>query len=222
MSTDKNVEIERRFLVDVAKWEAFKRKAKANSFEILRINQGYLTQIGSDVTARIRTIKYDMLEGINAEFTVKGPRTGTCTQTEFNSPYDYSKAEEILKMLTRKISKVRYEFSYAGKIWIVDEFLDVNSPLVVAEIELTSEKSKFRKPLFATVEITAISALSNASLAETPLLAMATYYRLMLDTVLSGSEVDGLRWQINWNSYGQTNTCSCGTVSKCVEGVTSC
>jgi CYTH domain-containing protein len=221
MSTDNNVEIERRFLVDIPKWEAFKRKAKANSFEILRINQGYLTQVGSDVTARIRTIKYDIIEGVNAEFTVKGPRTGTCTQTEFNSPYDYVKAEAILKMLTRKISKVRYEFSYVGKIWSVDEFLDGNRPLVVAEIELTSEKSKFRKPLFATVEITSISSLSNAALAELPISAFESHYRSLLESVLNGStEIDELRWLINWNSYRHT---SCGTTgTNKLVGVTSC
>jgi adenylate cyclase len=66
------------------------------------------------------------------------------------------------------IEKYRYEYYYEGKKWEVDEFMGMNSGLIVAEIELESEEEKFAKPDWIGKELTESVRYRNSELAKTP------------------------------------------------------
>jgi CYTH domain-containing protein len=57
---------------------------------------------------------------------------------------------------------------FGGKVWEVDEFLDENEGLIVAEIELSSEDAEFEKPLWVAEEVTGIEKYYNSNLSSHP------------------------------------------------------
>ena len=70
--------------------------------------------------------------------------------------------------VTGVIVKRRYELKFGGKKWEIDEFLDDNEGLVLAEIELGSEEEEFEKPSWLGEEVSADGRYQNSSLAAEP------------------------------------------------------
>ena len=63
----------------------------------------------------------------------------------------------------------RYLLKYGPGEWIVDCFQGENHPLILAEVEMNSEKDFIEVPNWCVKEITGVRDLSNASLANSPL-----------------------------------------------------
>lgn len=146
-------EIERKFLVTGTTWK------KHLTGEHYR--QGYLaTESSNSVRVRHTTQK--------AWLTIKGRGTGI-TRQEFEYEIPLIDAIEILPLCNNIIiEKIRYKMTFAGNVWEIDEFLGDNAGLVVAEIELVSEKQEFEKPTWAGNEVTHDSRYLNVNLSRHP------------------------------------------------------
>ena len=150
------LEIERRFLVKNEDWK---------SLVILSENfkQGYLNSNIEDWAVRVRII-----DNQKSFLTLKSSLTGLINN-EFEYQIPIQDALELLNLSKYKISKTRYHLKFAGGNWCVDSFNDLNSPLIIAEIELESPLEKVTVPSWCELEITGKRSLSNASLAKTPI-----------------------------------------------------
>jgi CYTH domain-containing protein len=147
------IEIERKYLVKNDTWRA---GAKGR-----RMVQGYLSR-DPHRTVRVR------ISGEQAWMTVKGPTTGM-SREEVEFPLDLGLAQELLGMsLDEPIDKTRYDISFAGMLWEVDEFHGANAGLIVAEIELPHEDHAFEKPDWLGEEVTSERRYSNSKLSKRP------------------------------------------------------
>jgi len=129
----KNIECELRFLVKGKKWK--------EGLKGMQIEQRYIS-LDPDRTVRVR------IYGNKSFLTVKGRRENDMN-TEFEWPINLDHAKEMFQnpglFLGSPVKKIRYTkpercFEWKGKNlnWSIDEFLDDNYPLQLAEIELNN------------------------------------------------------------------------------------
>jgi len=114
-------------------------------------------------TVRIR------VSGDKAFITIKGRKTGVAAP-EFEYAIPVADAEAMLSLLpmVARIRKMRHEIIHKGRKWEVDEFLDENIGLVVAELELESEDEIPALPEWVGAEVTADHRYANSTLALKP------------------------------------------------------
>lgn len=147
-----HLEIERKFLVNGEAWR---------SPNPILYRQGYLAH-GGGHSIRVR------LGGGKAFLTIKAGKRGISRQ-EFEYPISLTDADALLLLAEGVIiEKRRHLVEYAGNTWEVDEFLGVNAPLVVAEIELASEAQAFGCPAWLGRDVSADPRYSNAALSALP------------------------------------------------------
>ena len=150
------IEIERKFLV---KSEEFKGVA----FKKTRITQGFLST-NPKRTVRVR------IKGDYGYLTIKGKsnQSGT-SRFEWEKEIPVIEAQELLKLCKKGIiDKIRYEIKVDEFIYEVDEFLDKNQGLIIAEIELNNEHEIFRKPDWLDEEVTGENKYYNSQLSKVP------------------------------------------------------
>lgn len=149
------VEIERKFLLKNDSW-------KKNVRCSVRIRQGYLAPL-SKSSIRVR------IEGDKANVNIKSATLGV-SRMEYEYPIPQHDAEEMLNSLcqTPQINKVRHEVFHCGHVWEIDEFLDENEGLVVAEVELNSEEEMFVKPEWLAEEVSEDPRYYNVNLIKHP------------------------------------------------------
>ncbi len=137
---DMYTEIERKFLLLHDDW-----RHEATS---CLLHQGYIYST-TQCLVRIRIADED------AFLTVKGPKDGI-RRVEFEYPIPLKDAEELLEHMARKptIQKRRHKVHVGEHVWEIDEFLDDNAGLILAEIELKHEDEVFHKPSWVGVEVT--------------------------------------------------------------------
>jgi adenylate cyclase len=146
-------EIERKFLVDTARW----RPAGTG----VAYRQGYLSSHRERVV-RVR------LEGEAGKLTIKGTNTGV-SRLEFEYDVPREDAELLLALCERPlIEKVRHTEEHGGKTWEIDVFSGDNEGLIIAEIELSSEAEAFTAPPWATEEVSHDPRYYNANLIKAP------------------------------------------------------
>lgn len=147
-------EIERKFLVT------------SNDFKIgaegVLYRQGYITNLPQKVV-RVR------IAGNEGFLTIKGGNKGI-TRTEFEYSIPLEEAKLLLDQFCegKLIEKYRYRIPYKGFIWEVDEFLGDNEGLLMAEIELPEENSRFELPSWIGKEVSDDLRYYNANLLNTP------------------------------------------------------
>ena len=150
------IEIERKFLVLN---QDYKKEAYANN----EIVQGYINT-NPERTVRIR------IKGDKGFITIKGVGSETgMSRFEWEKEIDINEARQLLKLcLKGVISKVRYEVKVGHHIFEVDEFLEDNYGLLIAEIELKSENEIFEKPNWLGEEVTNDDKYYNAYISQRP------------------------------------------------------
>jgi adenylate cyclase len=147
------MEIERRFLVQGDAWRTLGVPCE--------YHQGYLS-VEPERVVRVRVV------GEQAWLTLKAKVTDV-SRYEFEYAIPKEDALTILgTMCPMQVIKQRTRVEFAGQIWEIDEFSGVNSGLVLAEIELTSEEEAFEIPDWIGQEITQDGRFSNAYLAHHP------------------------------------------------------
>ena len=150
------MEIERKFLLHEAVWEA-------GNFPSAAIRQGYFSR-GEDYSLRVR------IQDKRGLLTIKGKPDGIVRQ-EFEYEISLADAEELLRQFCqgRIIEKTRYYIPWQGNTWEVDQYYGPNQGLITAEIELADENSDFSKPDWLGPEVSHDPRYSNQALASKPM-----------------------------------------------------
>jgi CYTH domain-containing protein len=134
------MEIERKFLVNESLW------AQLNKPTPKRIQQAYLSN-DSNCTVRVRT------KGTKGFLTIKGKSVGI-SRSEYEYEIPLEEAEKMIAEFCAKVlSKDRYEIQFGKHVWEVDVFHGKLAPLIVAEIELSSEDEIFDLPDWVGKEV---------------------------------------------------------------------
>jgi CYTH domain-containing protein len=149
------LEIERRFLVAGEQWREHVQWSR-------HLMQGYLAGGADGLTLRVRS------DGLGAAWlTLKLPAEGIARhEFEYNIPA--LDAEALLELSEARVRKERFGLDLPGGDWVLDVFGAENAPLVIAEVELSSEQAAVAIPAWCRCEITGIGAFSNAALAQRP------------------------------------------------------
>lgn len=147
-------EIERKFLLRDDTWRA------GASGTVYR--QGYLNS-AKERTVRVRTV------GDKAFLTIKGITVGA-TRAEYEYPIPFDDCNAMLDTLAEKplIEKKRYKIRRGDLVWEIDEFFGDNKGLIVAEVELQSERQVFDKPAWLGDEVSGDPRYFNSNLIKHP------------------------------------------------------
>ncbi|HLV63739.1 CYTH domain-containing protein [Galbibacter sp.] len=150
------IEIERKFLVTS---DAYKKQAITKT----NIAQGYLSK-HPERNVRIR------IKGERAYITIKGASNSSGTSRfEWEKEIELEEGQSLLSLCERPIiAKYRYEVKSGNHLFEVDEFLDDNQGLVIAEVELTHEDETFVKPNWLGKEVTGDPRYYNSQLSNIP------------------------------------------------------
>lgn len=148
-------EIERKFLVNLKKLDL----SKTTNWTV-NIQQGYLSEV-VEKTIRIR------IEDEKGFITIKGKTTGV-SRDEFEYEIPYDDAKQMMKLCDKTIIKKRTTIKFNQRYWTIDVFEGENEGLVVAELELKSEKEKFALPPWVTEEVSSDDRYYNVSLIRNP------------------------------------------------------
>ncbi len=150
------IEIERKYLVKNLEFKSFSREVKT-------ITQGYIND-DPNKSVRIRLIEN------NAYITIKGkPLNDGLSRYEWEKKISLDEGLDLLKLCKDQlISKKRYYINFKEFIIEVDEFLDKNKGLYIAEIELNSLNQKLRLPTWIGEEVTGINKYYNLNLISRP------------------------------------------------------
>ena len=161
----KNLEIERKFLVV---GEDYKQLAISR----YTITQGYLCK-EPDRTVRVR-IKTSQNGQGKAFLTIKSkPNNMGFSRFEWEKEIDVADAKQLIQMCPNPIEKTRWlvpaevekiSNDSASAVWEVDEFHGRLEGLVIAELELETEKQTFCKPSFVGEEVTGDPKYYNANM----------------------------------------------------------
>ena len=141
-NNNKHIEIERKFLVLN---DSYKEKSFSHSF----IRQGYLCS-NSERTVRVR------MRDDRAYLTIKGPTPeGGLPCYEFEKEITLEESKQLILLCEPgSIDKVRWLVKSGKHTFEVDEFLDDNKGLVMAEVELSSVNENVIIPDFIGEEVT--------------------------------------------------------------------
>ena len=149
-----NIEIEKKYLVKEIPWDI--------KTQYLDIKQGYI-QIKKNKIVRIRKQNDEYVMGFKKvindlsryELEIK------VTEEEGLNLFDKFCIGSI-------IIKRRYLINYENMVWEVDQFGGENKGLIIAEVELKSEKQNFNKPAWVGDEISRVSKYLNMNLVKSP------------------------------------------------------
>ncbi len=150
------IEIERKFLVKSDKY-------RSDAFKVQLLSQAYLNN-NPDKSVRIRVVDN---EGF---ITIKGPSNdGGLSRFEWEKKIPIDEAVELMKLCgDQLILKKRYFVKHNKIILEVDEFLNNNKGLVVAEVELKTTSQKIVLPDWIAEEVTGVNKYYNLSLISHP------------------------------------------------------
>jgi len=150
------IEIERKFLVTSSQFIT-------DAFRSSRIVQGYLNSNPAR-TVRIR------IKGDKGYLTIKGVGNESgLSRFEWEKEIPVEDAERLLILCeTGIIDKIRHEVKFKNHIIEVDVFAGANEGLIIAEIELQSEKETVEKPAWLGLEVTNDEKYYNAYLSKNP------------------------------------------------------
>jgi adenylate cyclase len=146
-------EIERKFLVASDDWRERARIGKS-------FRQAIIFSEGN------RTVRIRAIDRKKARLTLKIGINGL-SRHEFEYDVPMKDAEELLALANgRMISKTRYEVKHARHVWEIDVYGGELEGLVVAEVEMKSEKESPELPDWLGREVTGDIRYSNQALAE--------------------------------------------------------
>ena len=149
------IEIERKFLLMSDAWRSDVSRSK-------ELHQGYLA--GSE-SASVRVRVEDEAANINIKSATIG-----IERLEFEYTIPLDEARVMLAELCggRSVRKIRHYVHVGSHTWEIDEFLDLNRDLIVAEIELTNAEEWFERPSWLGDEVSSDVRYYNVNLIEHP------------------------------------------------------
>lgn len=155
-----NHERERRFLV------AERSVLTGTTWHLLE--QAYVWSMNG-YAVRVRRELEPMLDGtyapVRASLTAKGPRFGD-EREEYEMEVGDDYAASIIEQSEMVLRKRRH-LLVDDQVWEIDEFLDANDGLIIAELEGSNIRN-VKKPHWASREITSDTEYNNDELAKNP------------------------------------------------------
>jgi adenylate cyclase len=150
------IEIERKFLVKSDEY-------RSDAFKVQLLSQAYLNN-NPEKSVRVRIVDN---EGF---ITIKGPSyDGGLSRFEWEKKILIDEAVNLMKLCgDQLILKKRYFVKHNKIILEVDEFLNNNKGLVVAEVELKTANQKIVLPDWIAEEVTGVNKYYNLSLVNNP------------------------------------------------------
>jgi adenylate cyclase len=147
------IEIERKFLVRGEGWRSLVRERRL-------LVQGYLAR--APVAVRVRR------NGERASLSLK-EATAAIVRREFEYEIPLADAEALFTLcLEPPLRKQRYWVPVGAVTFEIDEFLDENAGLVIAEIELSTADADFPRPAWLGREVSEDPRFFNVELARRP------------------------------------------------------
>jgi len=126
----------------------------------------------------------DLIEAISEDsigtMTAKGPAAGG-TRYEAERELDPLVAGEIVRRADHVVTKVRYSVWLGEDGWIIDQFLNGNAPLLMAEVERGGPVVDLAIPTFCVTEVSEDDRFRNEYLAHQPYGTWADAHRRELD-----------------------------------------
>jgi CYTH domain-containing protein len=115
------------------------------------------------------------VSGDHGFLPVKG-KTLDLARPEYEYAIPLADAEAMLDSLCALplVEKVRHTVTYAGATWEIDEFLNDNQGLIVAEVELESPEQAIELPPWIGQEVSLDPQYLNVNLAKHPFSRCAT------------------------------------------------
>ena len=148
-----NIEIERKFLVN---------NIPANISKTVIIKQYYIF-VNEKIVQRLRFFNDE-----KAILSFK-ERNSSLSKYEFEYAISFKDAEKLVSFFDVPcISKKRHYIELNSLKWEVDEFLDKNKGLIIAEVELDKPNQKIKIPKWANSEVSKDEKYSNFNLALHP------------------------------------------------------
>ena len=145
-------EIERKFLVSGNEWRKRAGRGKA-------IRQAYLA-LTNKISLRVRIVGKT-----KAFLTIKSAQSGI-TRSEFEYPIPVKDAQSLMNSRVGRLIRKRRHVVKAGKArFEVDVFDGDHRGLVIAELELVSARTRFKRPGWLGKEVTREKRYYNANLA---------------------------------------------------------
>lgn len=147
-------EIERKFLVKNTSW--------MDGVSPTYYCQGYIPTLNG-ATVRVR------IGGDKAYICIKS-MVVNISRSEFEYSIPVEEAKDILHTLCAKpiIEKNRYKVSIGDLLWEIDVFEKDNKGLIVAEVELKSERQEVELPDWILREVTGVARYYNSMLVKYP------------------------------------------------------
>ena len=150
------IEIERKFLVNS---EVYKKEA----YKSVSIIQGFLN------TDPNRTVRVRLKDDIGMLTVKEMSSDDGLTRFEWEKEITKKDALTLLDLCEDvKIDKTRYLVKSGNHIFEVDEFLNENKGLVIAEVELQTIDETFVKPDWLGEEVTGQAKYYNSQLSKQP------------------------------------------------------
>ncbi len=148
------VETERKFLLKNNDWRLLVSAQR-------QIMQGYLNSEPE------RTVRVRISDG-QGIITIKSKSEGLSrAEYEYNIPV--ADAREMMALCEKPIiEKTRHLLTFENKLWEIDEFDGDNKGLIVAEVELESERETPTLPYWLGEEVSYDKKYFNASLIQHP------------------------------------------------------
>ena len=165
------IEIERKFLLRNDTW----RNAV---YLTTHIAQAYLNndfqfstrvrlQSLADAPANLELLTETNAKYVEANVNIKSCEIGM-QRNEYTYPIPINEAQEIFNASPWRIHKKRHYLKHEGLLWEIDEFLDDNKGLIVAEVELESADQVVNLPDWIGLELTDDQRYYNHALSSRP------------------------------------------------------
>jgi adenylate cyclase len=155
------IEIERKFLLADDRWRAGVERSD-------RLAQGYLVGAQALREGSARASVRVRLADDRAWLNIKGAQQGI-TRAEYEYPVPVADAEAMLASLCDGVlRKIRHYVKVDGALFEIDEFLDDNAGLAVAELELPAVDAPFPQPPWLGREVSALARYYNVNLIAHP------------------------------------------------------
>jgi len=148
-----NIEIERKFLV---------KKIPLEFERTIHIRQYYISN-NKNMVQRLRIFNQE-----EAIISFK-QKTSNISKYEFEYKIPLKDAKKMIEILeVPYINKNRHIIHIESIKWEIDEFLDKNEGLIIAEVELKAENQAINPPYWVSSEVTSDKRYYNYNLALKP------------------------------------------------------
>lgn len=155
------VEIERKFLLASGAW-------RAQVEHSAQFAQGYLVGAAAFAAGHAHASVRVRRAGDAAWVTIKAARMGI-ERAEYEYAIPPEDAEAMLATLCDGVlRKWRHHVTVDGVLFEIDEFLDANAGLVVAEVELPRADAAYPRPAWLGREVSALARYYNVNLIAHP------------------------------------------------------